>query len=1088
MATTTNNISTDIYELTEFTNSLKSKFIEGTSDETLAMGLFGYMGSLFANLLQDTAIRASEYSNEAIPTKAKFEKNIITHALSLGITNIFATPSTMQVLMCLPEKSLVSLMKNNRFVFDKDVPIYIGDYEFHTDYDIIITRKNLAVGYTYSAMYNINLENPLSDITNPYLPPIAIVKGDATSNLVVLTVTLRQVEHNTVYKKILTDNVIENKTLTFSYDGQMADFYIECVEGDETHYLTPVYDGLNVYDVGQTKEYCNYTFLNANTIRVKFNSDSYEPVINCDVTVHIKTCQGDKGNFTYKDEVQIDLQSEKYDYNGMYMLIKPTSDAMYGIDKKSVDDIRKIIPKESSSRGSIINTTDLENFFNSIDTDTDKIFFYKKRDNQVERLYYSYLLLKDDNDVIIPTNTLDIRVKQSDTLTYPDYDNMIIEPGSKFYLPPSDFETGMWGSSYCVPSTDAELNAGVTAYIEAHNAETSKDIYLTTTFYTYAKEDYMLKNGLSSITDEDYQATDHFSEKYRAWRCPRLLYFTEDEFKASESVSYLYETYITSKTLFATEEDFKESTILASEYESYLTNNGLFASEESLNTDSEIVNNAYSNYLIENGLEETDFPLDNYKTTGEYNTLLTSYVFSLDQFYETDIYAGLVIQYVFTLEEYFDTSDYADAVEKYIYSLDMYAEDKGYFVYTTPFLTLIDRNPLYASTFLTNINATKYLEFSYINQSSDIQFISSYIEWVRNTKIGGTSSYTLSIDMVQNIAKDAGLLVTDENGTVIDAKIKPFVMLANSEGANIGYLEGKFDSYDEEDASFRYTFTMYTNDIFTDANKLRVTGLKDVGSGVDTYGDLESNISATIYIFAEFNTTPDKTSNASIYKLFPGVDKYTLCNNYKVTKGLDVFNNYSNLTYCPISLSEEDGEIYYTVKKVPLIKASYVEDSTVLDTIIEQIERRRIYMEYCLDILEDSFGIDFKFFNTYGPTNLFYVGENRRLNSVNLSMKFRISTVTNSDKTIMNDIVNNIKEYMEDINDITDLHIPNLITTITNKYREQLNYFEFLDCNGYGPGIQHFYRPEIDSNHIVPEFLNITTDSYGNPSIEIVTD
>lgn len=1085
---TTNNISADIYELTEFTNSLKDKFIEGPSNETLAMGIFGYMGSLFANLMQDTVVRASEYSNEAIATRAKFEKNIITHALSLGIDKIFATPSIIKAMLCLPEVSLIELMKNNKFVLDKDIPIYIGDYEFHLDYDIIITKKDLSDGYTYSAMYNINLKNELSDITNPYLPPVAIIAGDSTTNLVVLTVTLRQVEHTTVYKKILTDNVIENKTLTFSFDSQIADFYVECVEGNETHYLTPIYDGLNKYDDIGVNEFCNYTYLNANTIRIKFDPDSYEPVINCDVTVRIKTCQGAKGNFTFKDDIQMELESEKYGYSGIYMLIKPISDAQYGVDKKSVADIKKIIPKEASSRGSIINTTDLENFFNSIDTDNNKVYFYKKRDNQIERLYYSYLLLKDNDNVIIPTNTLDIKVKESDTLTHPDYNNMILEPRTKFYLPPSDFETGIWETSYCVPGTDEKLNNLVVEYINNHNADATEDIYITTTYFANAKRSYMLSNKLETLSDEDYIATNDYRTKYRAWRCPKLLYISEEAFKASESALYLYENYMSVRSLFESEDKFKESSVLAAEYDSYITSNGLFKTEESLNSDSDVVNSAYDIYLTENNLQADTFPLDSFKLTDTYIELVSQYVLTIEEFYSTDVYNELVSKHVFTIEDYFDTSLFNNESIKYVYDLDKYAEEHDYFVYVNPFLTLIDKNPLYASTFLTTINANKYLEFSYINQSSEIQFISSSVQWTRKNKEGNTSTYELSLDMIQNIAKDAGLIIKDENGTIVGANIKPFVMLTNKEGVNIAYIEGNFDSYDEENTAYKYTFNMHTDDIFTDTNKIRINGLKDVGTGIETYADLDSNVSATIYIFAKFNKIPDKTSNASIYKLFPNVDDYTLCNNYKIMDGLDMFNNYANYMYCPVDLTESESGIYYTVKKVPLIKAKYVEDDSVMDMIIDLIENRRVYMEYCLTTLEDGFGLDLKFFNTYGPTNLFYIDTGRRLNSTNLAMKFRVSTVTNSDKTIMSDIIEDIKNYIEDINEINDLHIPNLITTITNKYREQLNYFEFLDCNGYGPGYQHFYRPDKDTNHIVPEFLNITTSPNGVPSIEIITE
>ena len=47
-----------------------------------------------------------------------------------------------------------------------------------------------------------------------------------------------------------------------------------------------------------------------------------------------------------------------------------------------------------------------------------------------------------------------------------------------------------------------------------------------------------------------------------------------------------------------------------------------------------------------------------------------------------------------------------------------------------------------------------------------------------------------------------------------------------------------------------------------------------------------------------------------------------------------------------------------------------------------------------------------------------------------------------------------------DINEINELHIPNIITLITNNYREQLVYFEFLDVNNYGAMCQHLYLYE----------------------------
>ena len=41
----------------------------------------------------------------------------------------------------------------------------------------------------------------------------------------------------------------------------------------------------------------------------------------------------------------------------MNLLVIPTSDAQYGIDKRSIADLKKLIPKEALSRGSVTNST-----------------------------------------------------------------------------------------------------------------------------------------------------------------------------------------------------------------------------------------------------------------------------------------------------------------------------------------------------------------------------------------------------------------------------------------------------------------------------------------------------------------------------------------------------------------------------------------------------------------------------------------------------------------------------------------------------------------------------------------------------------
>ena len=141
--------------------------------------------------------------------------------------------------------------------------------------------------------------------------------------------------------------------------------------------------------------------------------------------------------------------------------------------------------------------------------------------------------------------------------------------------------------------------------------------------------------------------------------------------------------------------------------------------------------------------------------------------------------------------------------------------------------------------------------------------------------------------------------------------------------------------------------------------------------------------------------------------------------------------------------------------------------------------------------------MDFKFFNTYGPSKLYaipdYNSETGRdyLNKTNLNLTFRLKLKTNYDTNIINDIISDIKDYVEDINEINSLHMPNLISEITSKYEESIVFFEFVDVNGYGPGIQHIECIDMPDEVITPEFLNIQTykDSNSNeikPDITLI--
>lgn len=416
-----NNISSDIYGLNAYVNEIRKNFTPETDPSTMMLSTFGFYTKTFSNILQNTVVMASEFSNESIASKAKFEKNIIAHALGLGMTDINAVPASFDVLLTFLEEDIerslhIDENKPWTFVFDKEHSIYFGEYEFHPDYDIIINKVRVTTAgpgknFAYTARYDIDVDNPISGITNPYLSPPIRMKMQGL-RVIMVECKLHQVTKTQIQTKILSDSSIASKIITFQYEGQLASFTIDVKTAEGNVHLVPVYEGLMLLAVNTKYPYFYYTYLDENTIRVKFDRNSFIPTVNNDITVNIQTTKGVDGNFTFSDTVwpAFNFSSERFGYTNITCEVRPvTCISSEGTDKKTVAELKKIIPKEALSRGSITNLTDLQNYFNVISS-MGQLHLYKKRDNALHRLYYTYMVMKNSMDNIVPTNTIDIKV------------------------------------------------------------------------------------------------------------------------------------------------------------------------------------------------------------------------------------------------------------------------------------------------------------------------------------------------------------------------------------------------------------------------------------------------------------------------------------------------------------------------------------------------------------------------------------------------------------------------------------------------------------------------------------------------------
>lgn len=410
-------ISTDIYDIVKSVNDIKKRFVEEEDEDTLAVGIFGFLGDTEAKKIQTAVVTAGVLGNEMFPQRSKLDKNVITHAMYCNVDKLQAVPAHLLINMAIKESDFDNYAKGDEFRFDRNCPIYIDKYEFHFDYDVVIkrTRRTEDTPYIYNAQYDMKSKNIASNIRDPYLrqPYRMNFQNDI---YIFFQAMVRQITIETTMDKMITSSIIDNKSFTFTFDNQMVVFDVYIEENGKTTRLLPLLYGSTIEP--DVNLWCNYLYINDHTIRVGFDQTSFLPGLNASIKVVAQTTTGSQGNFRHKIDIEhntffIEYESALYNYKKLKCFVACASDSTDGEDRKTIDRLKELVPKFALSRGYITTETDLNNYFNLISTDQHRLKLQKKVDNQLNRIWYCYLLMKDMFGNVIPTNSINLRIDPS---------------------------------------------------------------------------------------------------------------------------------------------------------------------------------------------------------------------------------------------------------------------------------------------------------------------------------------------------------------------------------------------------------------------------------------------------------------------------------------------------------------------------------------------------------------------------------------------------------------------------------------------------------------------------------------------------
>jgi hypothetical protein len=433
------------------------------------------------------------------------------------------------------------------------------------------------------------------------------------------------------------------------------------------------------------------------------------------------------------------------------------------------------------------------------------------------------------------------------------------------------------------------------------------------------------------------------------------------------------------------------------------------------------------------------------------------------------------------------------------------------YVYMMLYTLQINMDPLYASFFMTTINQNPYATYSWINTEASVQFMIETFSFKRSM-LENTNKYYLNFTTTQNInaPEDMYIIETDPvtGEEIITNNMKCYLVLYNN-GTPYRYTEATLISADLTYYRFDWQVELTTSNKFDTSNHLMLSGLYVANSTSKLYGYFPEEVEAYVYILAksEYIGTDNRYDLDYVVSDGSGIPVlkwYGVTNKFEIHGGLNLFVNYSSILNSRIEArknTEVETSNIYNLSGIPVIGYEYVTDENLgadrMEEFLNVMNEKKLYMDEAIQLLENSFDIDYKFYNTYGPSIMYATeakdtrtGNGNLLHTIgriDIAMEFTLSLKSSSDIYTKDNIVKYVKNYIENLS-ITneDIDISNMMSDIRVEFASTINYIDYNGFNLFDSNTHHMYWIDTDDVTIPPEFINIRTTF--NDAGEVVPD
>jgi hypothetical protein len=1025
------------------------------------VGIFGYVNEVMGNTTEDVFNAVAITRREFYPVTAQFISSLYTMATLQSVEIPLTKPSTCRCILIIPQSEIISnstqIGNTGQFecVVDDCLKIFAGDLQFMLDYPIrILSKQNSATKeWSHTVHYDVGTKNSLamaitSASASRYIST-KILKENGVNYVALFIDTIRQLEMVEKNEIVVKDTILDTVTMDIDFDGNLANFEVFYKENANSEELQ-----LDKYMINSaisgSNPYVQYELINTNKIRLTFAYNGFwTPKINSEVIVRIYTSEGSNGNFNqFTEDIVCSSNSEKYPYNANMTIIgRISGSAIGGTDQLLTQEFRNKIIMAYSTNKTIATENDLQLYFNDISDDIEgvKILFHKKRDDVFIRLFGAYSLYKDENEDIIPTNTLELRFEKSDLSPDQSATLLAIPAGSVFQY--DSLRTAPAGTPYYnnqfmeVKVGELEYVAQVTPNIEYENIG---EITLTgTTYYVYLDECEIAKSTVVPLKDENgFLSLMEAMRRYNKPAYDSVPYFTNPFMMIIHSDPNTCGYYLNSV----------EKT-LPIEY-TYINDNSFqqfIASTIEIYRDALAGNNFYRFRMrvTPTSDESVEFYSENDPTTTSNQIRATS--------------AGMVVG-----EEYY------------------YDSENGY-GYIRTIIRYSNYDTTHTDIIIQSSNIFK------IDNDNTPTLITGY---KMNFKVG--DSFKANDILAVKRCTDLGnvLLVG-----IIDGEGHTGALGR----ANL-YIPMTIQDIDEDTGAMIMEGYVQTDDTLSSNADILLTHGVFQEDGTD-HGSVTVPMDKETFTVDALYRDPDITDNSK-YQDYTLLNKFTHTNTYMSSSDtpFDLITALSfirsTVDFYPINplTPYENLDYHVYIDRVPLLGARWAVDTAQFEYFVQQYFQMNENLNSAYLSLNNTFSIDSKFYNTYGRARFYTVGNKRdsmvSLDNVRCSFHFgvKLNTISNVDDFTTR-FRNYVREYIESedymTNESQDIYIMSLISALKEEF-EEIQYLEYYGFNNYNYSAQKIVGPDLSTfqEDFVPEFINldIRKDSTGKTYPAVIVD